>query len=95
MLFLFENKIHIGDSAIDILRRMMRDSKEYSGKGTNIREFLAWSLKRLDDRLPGRDLLLTDSLDDETLALSYLCLLDHYGLGALDTVPRTAKHGGS
>jgi hypothetical protein len=31
-------------------------------------------------------------LSEETVALSYLCLLDQYGLGELDTTPRTAKH---
>jgi hypothetical protein len=95
MFFLFDNQMHIGDSAVEILRKMMRSSKEYSGNQNDIRGFLAWSLERLDDRLPVRDLLLTESLNDETVALSYLCLLDQYGLGELDTAPHAAKLAGS
>lgn len=91
MFFLFEDKLYSGDSAAEILRKMECDSKEYYQNGTSIRDFLAWSLERLGDRMPIRELLLTDSLSDETLALSYLCLLDQYGLGELDTAPYTAR----
>jgi hypothetical protein len=94
MLFHFGDEVYIADSAVEILQKIERDSKEYPATGGGILEFLAWSLERLGDRVPVRDLLLTESLSDETLALSYLCLLDQYGLGELDTAPRTAKHAG-
>lgn len=92
MVFLFENKTYSADSAVEILRKIEFNSTEYSGAGASIQEFLAWSLERLGDRVPVRELLLTDSLSEETIALSYLCLLDQYGFGELDTTPRTARH---
>lgn len=95
MFFLFDNQFYSGDSAVEIVRGMMRSSEQYSGDATDIRRYLAWSLERLDDRLPVRDLLLTESLNDETVALSYLCLLDQYGLGELDTAPHAAKRVGT
>ena len=92
MVFLFENEMYSGDSAVEILRKIECDSKEYLRRGESLHDFLAWSLERLGDRVPVRELLLTDSLSEETVTLSYLCLLDQYGLGELDTTPRTAKH---
>jgi hypothetical protein len=92
MFFFFKNELYSGESAVEILRKIESDSKEYLRNGASIRDFLAWSLEGLGDRVPIRELLLTDSLSDETLALSYLCLLDQYGLGELDTSPHAARH---
>ena len=47
---------------------------------------------KLSDQVPLRELAVSDKVSDETLALSYLCLLDQYGLGELDTLPDSNGH---
>jgi hypothetical protein len=42
-----------------------------------------WSLARLADVIPLRELEISPHLSDETNAFNYLCLLDNYGLGTL------------
>jgi hypothetical protein len=44
---------------------------------------LEWSLENSCDRIPPRDLGLSNRLDDDELALSYLYLRDEYGAGQL------------
>jgi hypothetical protein len=76
-------RIYSGESALEIVRALESDALDYPHRGRTVREFLRWSLERLDDRLPPRDLDLSDRLEDETLALSYLYLRDEYGAGKL------------
>jgi hypothetical protein len=87
MIFWMNSNRYAGASAVEIVRGLERDAIEYSQKGGLVRDFIAWSLLRLDDRLPLRELAVTDKVSDETLALSFLVLLDQYGLGELDNLP--------
>ena len=79
--FQFKGKEYRGASALDIVRSMEGDTEQYPHRGQSVRQFLRWSLERLGDRIPPRDLDLSDRLEEEDLALSYLYLRDEYGAG--------------
>jgi hypothetical protein len=81
MIFRIKGMNYSGMSAIDVVRDLERDDKDYRSCGAPIRQYLIWSLDQLSSSVPPRDLELSDRLDDETLALGYLLLLDEYGLG--------------
>ena len=83
MIFRMNSQQYAGASAVEVVRALEQDAVEYWQKGGPVRDFIAWSLLRLDDRLPLRELAVTDKVSDETLALSFLVLLDQYGLGEL------------
>jgi hypothetical protein len=83
MIFQIDGKSYRGASAVEIVRALERDAADYSYPGQMVRQFLLWSLSRLRDRVPPRELALSDRLDDEALAFSYLCLCDEYGVGEL------------
>ena len=84
--FQLKGKEYSGASALDVVRLIEEDTEHYPHRGQSVRQFLSWSLERLDDRLPPRDLDLSDRLEDDELALSYLCLRDQYGAGRLSVV---------
>lgn len=84
MRFKYEGKEYERASAIEILRDMERDIKLCSGQRLSVKEFVSRSLASLADRIHQRDLEPSDHLSEEMLALSYLCLLDEYGVGRLD-----------
>lgn len=81
MLFITKTRQFKGDTAVDIVRKMESDSVEYGGKGGIIREFLIWSLERMANEIPRRELDVSPDLDDETNAYNFLCLLDNFHLG--------------
>ena len=83
MIFQVGEKDYRGECATEILRALERDAAEYPYRGQPLRKFLRWSLSQLGDKLPARELDLSDSLPDEALALSYLYLRDEYGAGEL------------
>ena len=83
MTFRLREKDVSGGSAIEVVRALERDDKEYHSCGGPIRQYLIWSLNRLNGSVPPRDLDLSDRLEDETLALGYLLLLDEYGVGKI------------
>ena len=83
MTFQFKGKNYRGASALDIVRALESDAEDYRLRGQSVRQFLRWSLERLSSRLPPRDLDLSDRLEDDALALSYLYLRDEYGAGKL------------
>ncbi len=72
-----------GTSAVNVVRALEREDKEYQHFGGPIRQYLRWSLNQLGGRVPPRDLDVSNRLDDEALALGYLLLLDEYGMGEL------------
>src|ERR1044071_2326978 len=86
MIFWTGSTVYAGSSAIEIVRKIKQDATDYIREGT-VRDFIEWSLSKLSDHLPLRELAVSDRVTDETLALSYLCLLDQYGLGELDPLP--------
>lgn len=84
MIFRMGKKEIAGTSAVSVVRALEREDEEYRHRGGPIRQYLTWSLKRLDS-VPPRDLDVSDRLEDEALALGYLLLLDEYGLGQVIT----------
>lgn len=80
--FCFEGKTYFGDSAAEIVIALQRDCSNREAAKT-LRGFLRYSFNRLKDAIPQRDLQITERLDDEALALNFLCLCDEYGEGKL------------
>ena len=80
MLFLYRDKKYSAETAAEIVEQIRRDADEYSAKdnGDSIKSFLAWSLHRLSDRIPLRELDVSEDLPDETVAFNFLCLLETY-----------------
>ena len=93
MTFQLKGKKYRGASALDIVRALESDAEDYPHRGQSVRRFLRWSLERLGNRLPPRDLDLSDRLEDDALALNYLYLRDEYGAGKL-TVVAENRNGG-
>jgi len=83
MIFRLRGKEVSGGSAIEIVRVLERDDSDYCHGGGPIRQYLNWSLNRLNGSVSARDLDLSDRLEDEPLALGYLLLLDEYGVGKI------------
>lgn len=83
MNFQIDGKSYRGASAVEIIHMLERDAADYPYPGQMLRQFLRWSLDRLRNRVPPREMALSDRLDDEALAFSYLCLCDEYGAGEL------------
>ena len=88
MIFIYSNKKYFGKTAALIVRAVERDAADYPNKGSSIQDFLVWSLARMADRIPQRELDVSSSLADETIAFNYLCLLDNFKIGTFhDTHP--------
>jgi hypothetical protein len=83
MIFRLRETDISGRSAIEVVRALERNDREYRYCGGPIRRYLRWSLNKLSGSVPPRDLDLSDRLDEETLALGYLLLLDEYGVGEI------------
>ena len=83
MIFLIDVKNYRSEFAHEIVHALEQDATDYPHRGRPIRQFMLWSLIQLGDRVPPRELDLSDRLEDEALALSYLCLRDEYGAGEL------------
>ena len=85
IIFRANGKHYRASTAVGIARALEGDAAEYTHRGDSIRKFLCWSLRRHTDRIPPRDLDLSDRIEDEALALNYLYLRDEYGEGKLWT----------
>lgn len=83
MIFRLQEKEVRGTSAVDVVRALEREDKEYRHCGGPIRQYLRWSLHQLRCSVPARDLDPSDRLEDEALAMDYLLLLDEYGVGKI------------
>jgi hypothetical protein len=83
MIFIFKDKIYSGETAVEIIREIERTATDYEACRARVPDFLMWSLARLADVIPLRELEISPHLSDETNAFNYLCLLDNYGLGTL------------
>lgn len=81
MIFIYNNKKYLGKTAVKIVRAIKLDAAESANQTGTIRDFLIWSLARMADRIPERELDVSPNLSDETIAFNYLCLLDNYELG--------------
>ncbi len=87
MVFIYNDKEYAGATSVEVVRGMERDAVAYPHRGGTLRAFLRWSLAGLADRVHMRELDIGAHLTDETLAFSYLCLLDQHGIGCLDEAP--------
>ena len=83
MIFRLQEKEVNGTSAVDVVRALEREDKEYRHCGGPIRQYLSWSLTRFGSSVPARDLDPSDRLEDEAVALDYLLLLEEYGVGKI------------
>ena len=83
MLFRVDGKEYGGESALEIVQSIKRDAPDGERGSLPLREFLRRSLEQLSDHIHFRELDVSDRLDDETLALGYLYLLDKFGAGRL------------
>jgi len=81
MLFITKTRQFKGNSAVEIVRKMQSDAVEYGGHSKVIRDFLIWSLERMANEIPQRELDVSPDLDDETNSYNFLCLLDNFKLG--------------
>lgn len=86
MIFRAGDKEYRGSSALEIVRALKQETKS-DGAAQPVRQFLIESLGQFRDRIPLRELDVSDRLDDEMLALSYLYLRDEFGVGELKDVP--------
>jgi hypothetical protein len=83
MVFRAGGREYSGSSALEIVRALRGDAEGAGGAGRTLRQFLLDSLEQLRDRIPMRELDVSDRLDEEMLALSYLYLRDEFGAGEL------------
>jgi hypothetical protein len=81
IVFRTEEKDYCGKSALEVVRKLESDAADYPRRGHSIRQFLSWSLERLSNFIPPREIDLSDRIEDEALALNYLYLRDEYGAG--------------
>ena len=84
MIFRFKDKEYKGATAIEVVKQMERDDADFvAPNGGSIQEFVKWSLKKLSDRLPPRELDLSPRVSDEVQARGYLSLRHDYDIGEL------------
>jgi hypothetical protein len=83
MVFRAGGREYSGSSALEIVRALRGEAEGAGGAGRTLRQFLLDSLEQLRDRIPMRELDVSDRLDEEMLALSYLYLRDEFGAGEL------------
>lgn len=86
MLFRIGEKQYSGESAVDIVGALQIDMLKGQQQNLSLRDFLRWSMSELSDRIPSRELDISDKLSNETLALNYLYLRDEYGLGEFSAI---------
>lgn len=83
MLFRIDEKEYTGNSAVDIVDALKFDMPEGEQQHLPLRDFIIWSMSQLSDRIPLRELVVSDRLSNEMLALNYLLLREEYGAGTL------------
>lgn len=91
MLFKFGDKEYDGESALEIVNALKRDTVGGQSDSLTLREFLRQSFASLSEHIHLRELDVSERLDDETLALGYLYLCDEYGAGELSGLPRRSR----
>jgi hypothetical protein len=86
MLFRVGEREYSGKSAVDIVDALKLEMPEAEHHQFSLREFILWSMSQLSDRIPLRELDVSDKLSNEMLALNYLLLRDEYGAGVLSGI---------
>ena len=90
-MFRLGERVYLGETALEIVNALKIEADCEAEGSIQLREFLRRSFAQLRDHIPLRELDVSDRLDDETLALSYLYLRDEYGAGELAGVPRRSR----
>lgn len=90
MVFRAGDKEYRGASALEIVQALKHETRA-DGTAQPVRQFLIESLERFSDRIPLRELDVSDRLGDEMLALSYLYLRDEFGAGELTDFPHRQR----
>jgi hypothetical protein len=90
MVFRADDKEYRGSSALEIVEALKREAAQ-DARAQPVRQFLLESLEQFRDRIPLRDLDVSDRLSEEMLALSYLYLRDEFGAGELKDVPNRQR----
>ena len=85
MVFRVGKKDYRGGTALEIVRALESDARDYPHQGQPVRKFLKWSLQALGKQIPPRDMHVSKRMRIEEQALNYLCLRDQYGAGQLLT----------
>lgn len=85
MVFRVNKDEYCNSTALDVVRALELDTKEYPHRGQPMQRFLQWSLENLSKQIPPRDMHLSKRMSLEEIALSYLCLRDEFGAGSLQT----------
>ena len=91
MLFRIGEKEYLGRSAVDIVDALQFDTSDGEYQHLSLREFISWSMLQLSDRIPLRELDVSNKLSDEMLALNYLLLRDEYSVGSLSRESVSSK----
>jgi hypothetical protein len=91
MVFRAEEKEYRGSSALEIVHALKREAAPAGGTAKPVRQFLLESLEQMRDRIPLREIDVSDRLSDEMLALSYLYLRDEFGAGELRDIPNRQR----
>jgi hypothetical protein len=91
LLFKVGERVYLGETALEIVNALKREALNGSSDEVSLRQFLRWSFSHLSDRIPLRELDVSERLDEETLALSYLYLRDEYSVGELADVPHRSR----
>jgi len=86
MLFRIGEKEYSGQSAVDIVDALKSDMPDREQRCLSVREYILWSMSQLSDRIPLRELDVSDKLSSEMLALNYLLLRDEYGAGSFSGI---------
>lgn len=86
-MFRIGEKEYSGTSALEIVDALKIDLMGEQHQHLSLRQFLLWSMSQLSDRIPLRELDVSDKLSNEMLALNYLYLRDEYGAGELSDAP--------
>ena len=94
MLFRIGEKEYTGTSAVDIVDALRLDLPDGEQRHLSVREFILWSMSQLNDRIPLRELDISEKLSNEILALNYLLLRDEYGAGVLSGMSVAPKING-
>lgn len=88
MKFLLGDKAYEGESALEVVNALKLDLLGERARRFSLRQFLLWSLLQLSDRIPLRELDVSDRLNDETVALNYLYLRHEYNAGEIAPTPQ-------
>src|SRR5688572_32960985 len=91
MVFRAGEKEYRGSSALEIVQALKQEAAPTGGADRPVRQFLLESLEQLGDRIPLREIDVSDRLSDEMLALSYLYLRDEFGAGELMDAPNRER----